>query len=152
MFPRGSHPIPRRVRPARRGLPPPPHGRGLEINTSVAGGGRAWHRAPRAPGLLTFKGTHRASLGNRPLLNFLPSLRRKCKMKCYLFSFSVGRPFPRPRFLIYCFHGSATATPRPFHKRDETRVSAVCDRLRPFLPSSTQRQAPNPALQLSRGQ
>lgn len=92
-------------------------GQGIKINTNMAGVIKAYNRIPsHAWSAHVQRQTHCARLGNR-LLNLLPVLWRKCKVKCYLFSLSVGRPFPCSNFLIYGVHRNETSILRALYKR-----------------------------------
>lgn len=95
-------------------------GQRIKINTNVARGTQV-ERIPSQPqSTHVQRHTRSTRLQNRPLLNFLPILWRKCKMNCYLFSLLVGTPFLLSKFLIYWFHSHKTSMPRALYKQKQT--------------------------------
>lgn len=84
----------------------------VKINTNVACVLQAYNGIPSHP-----RSTHVqryrcwARPRNRPLLNFLLILWRKCKMKCYLFSLSAERPYLPSQFLTRGFYRHETLIP-----------------------------------------
>lgn len=98
-------------------------GQRIKINTNVAGVIQAYNRIPSHPwSTHVQRRTRCARLGNRPLLNFLLILWRKRKIKCYLFSLAVGRPFPHSKFLTDWLHRNETSIPKALHKQRQNMI------------------------------
>lgn len=95
----------------------------IKINTNVAWVLQAYNRIPSHPcSTHVQRYTGCARPRNRPLLNFLPILWRKCKMKCYLFSPSVERPFLPSQFPTCGFRRNETLIPRALYTQRQNMI------------------------------
>lgn len=95
----------------------------IKINTNVAWVLQAYNGIPGHPWSSHVRRcTACTRPRNSPLLNFLPILWRKYKMKCYLFSLSVERPFLPSQFLTRGFRRNETLIPRALYTQRQNMI------------------------------